>query len=82
MSAPNYSIPSSGWTITGQIEGTRISPQGRVENGTTVYFTTGNGDAGSVFVPLAQYDVDTVRTLVAARAGQLDAIANMSAPKS
>ena len=82
MSAPNYAIPSSGWTITAQIEGTRVVPPGRVETGTTVYFTTGNGDQGSVFVPLAQYNVETVKAAVAARAGQLDAIANMSAPKS
>jgi folate-dependent phosphoribosylglycinamide formyltransferase PurN len=82
MSSPNYSIPSSGWTITGQVEGVQVSTAGRVVNGTTVYFVTGNGDAGSVFVEAAKYNAETVTALVGARAMQLDAIANLSMPKS
>lgn len=82
MTAQNYSIPSSGWTITAQVEGSQVIPPGRVINGTTVYFSTGNGDSGSVFVPNDKYSVETVTAMVAARAAQLDAIANLSAPKS
>lgn len=82
MTMQGSATASSGWTITGQVEGNQVTAQGRVISGTTVYLVTGNGDAGSVFVPEAQYNVEAVTAAVAARAAQLDAIHNLSAPQS
>ena len=42
----------------------------------TVFFNLASGEAGSVFVPQAQYNADNVRAMVAARA---QVIADVSA---
>lgn len=66
------------WQVTSQVEGSQILPGMGVTRGVTVYFTTGQGNAGSVFVPLASYETAKVRALVAARAAQVDEIGNLS----
>lgn len=78
MSAPNPSMPTSGWTVTGQVETTTIGTDNRLVNGITVSFLTGDGVSGSVFVPNDQYTPDRVRAAIAARAGLLDAVQSMT----
>jgi len=46
--------------------------------GTQVYFTTGDGNSGSVFVPQARYGITLVRELVAAAAKELDGIGRLA----
>jgi hypothetical protein len=42
--------------------------------GTVVYFTTGEGNSGSVFVPQSRYSVKTVHQMVSAHARTLDEV--------
>jgi hypothetical protein len=46
--------------------------------GTIVYFTTGEGNTGTVFVPAARYKVDVVRTMVAHAAKLLDQVGSIA----
>lgn len=66
------------WRVTGQTEGTQITPSGQVVDGVTVSFTTGAGATGSVFVPMSQYTPAIVRGLVQARANIVDQVSNLT----
>lgn len=70
---------SSGWAVTGQTETTRVDDAGQTVRGVVVYFRTGAGQTSSVFVPGNLYP-DQVQAMVAAKAAQVDAVANLSAP--
>lgn len=78
MSMPNPSdVPS--WTVTGQTERDQIVPGGAPVKGQQIYFTTGLGQQGSVFVPYTQYgNTDYVRSQIAAMAAQLDAVKSLN----
>lgn len=65
-------VPS--WQVTGQAERTDIAADGTPVRGMVVYFTTGAGHQGSVFVPASQYTPDTVRAMIAAAAARMDAV--------
>lgn len=80
MSIQPQSQPNSGWVVTGQSESTIINDSNNVVSGVTVYFRTGNGTAGSVFVPQNLYTPDNVRAMIAQKAAQLDAVDRLSAP--
>jgi hypothetical protein len=71
--------PQSGWTITGQTQGSVVNDSGQVVQGVNVFFRTGNGTSGSVFVPQNLYSVDNVRTMIAQQAATIDAIDNLTA---
>lgn len=73
-SAP--STPTT-WQVTGQQETTEQAINGGFVSGRRVYFTTGNGNGGSVFVPDTMYDADTVRRMVSAAAANVDAIGSL-----
>lgn len=73
MTTPPSGGPVS-WQVTGQTEQTQISQGGSPVRGVQVFFTTGQGHEGSVFVPYVQYNPQTVRTLVGTAAAQMDAI--------
>jgi hypothetical protein len=68
---------ASGWHVTGQAEETRVNPGGDLERGMVVRFTTGQGVAGSVFVPDYAYP-DKVAEMVAKRVAALDSVSNLS----
>lgn len=75
MTMPQNGTESSGWTVTGQSPGqTQVTPDGRVISGTLVYFRTGNGTMGNVFVPQDRYNAETVRTMIAVVAREMDSI--------
>ena len=61
-----------------QQETQELDARGNVIRGFRVLFTTGKGQKGSVFVPLAQYNPVNVRAAVASHANQLDAVAGLS----
>lgn len=73
MSMPNPNDVVT-WTVTGQNEQTQIDPGGNPVKGVTVFYTTGAGHTGSVFVPYAQYTQANVRNLVNQAAAAMDSI--------
>lgn len=73
MSMPNPQDTVT-WQVTGQNEQTQIDPGGNPVKGVTVFYTTGQGHTGSVFVPYAQYNQANVRNLIQAAATQMDSI--------
>lgn len=79
MTAQNYGIPSSGWEVLSQVEGTEIAPSGGIVKGMVVTFRTGHGVTATVFIGYDQYTRDAVISAVGARAAQLDAITGLSA---
>jgi len=67
---------ASTYTVTRQApDQYDFSAPGDPVIGTVVYFVTGDGNQGSVFVPNSQYRVATVRTMVAAKAKLIDEVA-------
>lgn len=70
----------SGWRVTQQITDQIINTAGGLtQTGVQVYFVTGNGNEGSVFVPNQIYaKTETVRRLVAAAATQLDDVGRLA----
>jgi ssDNA-binding replication factor A large subunit len=68
-------MPHSGWQITSQstnqIENDNA---GRTIVGTRVYFITGDGNEGSVFVPDVHYTTRRVREMVRAEATLIDEV--------
>lgn len=78
MAAPTNAPQAGGWRVTGQTEVTRAIPGGGLTKGVEVRFTTAGGHDGSVFVTDAQYTAENVRTQIAVRAAQMDAIGNLA----
>lgn len=74
---PNASDLTS-WKVTGQNESTQVQQSGPPVPGVRVFFQTGQGHTGSVFVPQAQYTVTNVRALVNAAAAKMDAVGSLS----
>lgn len=75
---PNASDATS-WKVTGQLETTRVQQTGPPVQGMQVFYQTGKGHSGSVFVPQSQYNAHNVRALVAAAAANMDAVGMLSA---
>lgn len=64
------------WTVTRQAaDQVTIQTNGDPVTGTRIFFTTGLGNQGSVFIADAQYhNTAAVKTAIAAQANQMDAI--------
>ena len=69
---------SSTWKVTGQNQVTEIAPGGTPTQGVRVYYTTGAGQSGSVFVPMAKYTPEGVAAAVAEAAATMDAIGSLT----
>lgn len=67
------------WRVTTQVETMGIGPSGQATRGVSVGFTLADGTAGSVFVPDAQYNPDTVRAAIQARAAAFGAVKGLTA---
>lgn len=76
MSMPNPADLTS-WTVTNQVEQTQVIGN-QPTRGVQVYYTTGKGNSGSVFVPYNTYTTDNVRAAVQAAASQMDAVGMLS----
>lgn len=70
------------WRVTGQQATSRASDDGQLQDGVTVFFTTGNGQRSSVFVPNSLYQPDNVRAAIATRAALVDQVAGMTSEDS
>ena len=64
------------FTVTGQTERDNVQASGPPVRGVTIFYTTGKGNQGSVWVPYSTYNQgpDAVRPLIAAAAGRMDQI--------
>jgi hypothetical protein len=63
-----------GWSVTGQEEQVGLDQAGKPVRGMLVRFQTGKGVAGSVFIPLADYNVANAKAAIAGAAGEIDAV--------
>ena len=67
------------WRITGQVSDQVINTQaGQTLTGTYVYYVTGNGNQGSVFVEDAVYSVQRVKEMVRDAAKRLDDVGELA----
>lgn len=74
----NYAADTT-WTVTGQTENTVVTVGGQPVRGVQVFYQTGQGHQGSVFIPYTQYqDLGYVRAQISAAAGQMDAVGQLS----
>lgn len=72
--------PKSGYTVTGQVSDQVIlTDAGQPVTGTYVYFTTGEGNAGSVFVPDNIYpNRSRVQAMLREKASQMDEVGRLA----
>lgn len=69
----------STWVVTRQVpDQYDFTAPGDPVLGVIVHFQTGLGEPGSVFVPANRYTVDTVRAMIAAKAADIDAVAQLT----
>lgn len=69
----------SGWIVTGQATGQVVNTQaGQSVVGTEVYFVTGDGNEGSVFVPDNKYTARNVKQAIHERAALLDEVGRLT----
>ena len=70
---------SSTWVVTRQVpDQFDFTAPGDPVPGVIVHFQTGLGENASVFVPANRYNINTVRAMVAARAAEVDAVAQLT----
>jgi hypothetical protein len=71
----------SGWRVTAQVTDQIINTDaGQTVTGVQVYFVTGDGNSGSVFIANRHYgSAKHVRAVLHAAAQQLDSIGQLSA---
>ena len=77
MSMPSPSDLTT-WKVTGQTEYTQVATTGPPVQGVKVFYTTGQGHSGSVFLPNAQYNQQNVRAAINAAAANMDAIGQLT----
>lgn len=69
----------SGWTVVSQVTDQIINTNaGQSVVGTYVYFITGDGNEGTVFVPDVHYNAKTVATMIEAKADVLDEVGRLA----
>jgi hypothetical protein len=66
--------PPSGFKVTSQQDSSGQDQTGHYVPGRMIYFVTGNGTPGSVFIPLTQYTPANVIAAVASLAQQIDSV--------
>lgn len=71
---------AASWAITGQLDGQlQVGTAGQVITGTVIYFQTGEGNQGSVFIPQTRYDAKEVRKVVQVKADVMDEVSALRA---
>lgn len=71
-------MPSVSWKVLQVTDGQGQDATGRFVNGKNVTYQLSAGQTGTVFVPASQFDPDTVKSMVAAAAGNLAQVANLT----
>ncbi len=68
----------SGWRVTDQATDQIVNtPGNQTQTGVQVYFVTGDGNTGSIFVPNQQYKAATVHSMVNTAAHLIDGIGKL-----
>lgn len=68
----------SGWRVVSQATDQIVNtPGNQTVTGVQVYFVTGAGNEGSVFVPNQQYNAKTVHEMVNASAHTIDGVGQL-----
>lgn len=75
-------LTGSGWVVTSQLANqVKNTPTNGTVEGTYIYFTTGDGNSGAVFVPDNIYPHKAkVQALIHAQAAHMDDIGKLSVP--
>jgi hypothetical protein len=69
----------AGWIVTGQDpDQVIVTNAGRPVTGTMIYFATGEGNTGSIFVDDGHYHPKPVHAALSARAALIDEIGQLS----
>lgn len=63
------------YKVTNQTQNQRLVPGQGLQDGVTVYWQSSDGHTGNVWVPAAQYSVDSVRTRICAAIETMRAVA-------
>lgn len=72
-------MAEAAWRITGQVTDQVVNTQaGATVTGTIVYYVTGEGNEGSVFVANQHYNVKNVRKAVHESAALLDEVGRLT----
>ncbi len=73
-------MASSGWHVTGQVsDQTVLTNAGQAVTGVLVYFTTGDGHSGSVFIPDNHYtNKKYVHDAIQAKAVVMDEVGKLA----
>lgn len=69
---------SAAWRVTSQQETREQDVTGNYADGWRIYFTTGAGHNGSVFVPVQLYQPARIADLIGQAAANIDAIGNLT----
>lgn len=64
----------STWRVDSQTQRQRVNANNALEDGYDIFFTTGEGHNGSVFVPASKYTPAQVKAAIDQAAAQMDAI--------
>ena len=76
--APAQQHQHSGWTVVAQVTDQIINTNaGQTVVGTYVYFVTGDGNEGSVFIADQHYNAATVKNAIHAKAALLDEVGRL-----
>lgn len=78
MAPTNTTSTGPAWTVTAQQEQTVIGPTGNAVDVMRVTFQLADGTQGSVNVPLSNYNADSARAAIAAKAQQLFDVQSLS----
>lgn len=73
---------TTGWKVTSQVtDQTQVDDAGNTITGVVVYFTTGDGNQGNVFVPnriFTKRHVETIKAMIREAAILLDYVGGLS----
>lgn len=78
MSQQSSSGGPVSWHVSGQTQTMGRNAHGQWVTGFEVNFTLSNGTAGSVFVPMGDYNPDRVSQLIRERAGLMHSAGRLS----
>ena len=69
----------SGWRVTSQLtDQVQITAAGQAVTGVQIFFVTGDGNEGSIFVASNHYTIKAVKPMIHAAAAKIDTIGIMA----
>jgi hypothetical protein len=70
-------MAGSSWEVENQVPTVGLGPTGKPVEGWQVNYKTSSGVHGHVFIPLAQYNANTVKAKIQEMVTHNDAVANL-----